>query len=146
MGTRPRLRHPKALIAGLGAFALTAAFFAAPSNVVSRSLLALEGRQTSGIVVRKEPANHRALIYTYDVNGRQFEGAGIAGPSTGPFEQVALGQTITVVYLPAEPTNSTLIDSVGDVRYTIGFITFVSILSGVSVAWRLARLRDGRQS
>ena len=54
------------------------------------------------------------------------------------------GQTVTLVYLPADPATSTLVDSLDDVKYTLAFILVASTVSGVAVAWRVSRWIHGR--
>lgn len=135
---KPAILTPEAWIAGLAAFAVTAVLFASVSHVVERAEIALQGRRTTGVVVQKLPREHQSLIYRYTVDAQEYEGTGVAGPSTGPFDGIFIGQAVELVYLPGSPQVSELADAVGEVKYTIGSVLGASILSGVAVGLRVA--------
>lgn len=66
--------------------------------------LTFEGAHTNGQVIAKEPANHQSIRYDFAVGANHFSGVGNAnrGGLQG-FDQIGIGDTISVTYLPKQP-------------------------------------------
>ncbi len=73
--------------------------------------LTRHGVRVPAIITALEPNNHRAVHYTYDVNGVSVQTFGQGGID-GRFDDLKVGQAITVQYLPSHPRTS----RVGDPR------------------------------
>jgi hypothetical protein len=61
-----------------------------------------------GKVTAKEPENHQTVRYIYEVNGKQFDGAGSAGRGNPPFNEIQIGQKLVVFYNPESPEKAIL--------------------------------------
>ena len=59
-----------------------------------------------GKVIDKEPQNHARIIYTYNVNGKQYTGYGGAGRGNPRFDQIEIGEQIVVYYDAEFPESS----------------------------------------
>ena len=70
--------------------------------------LAKRGVETKGRVVGKEPENHKFIRYSYEVNQQTYSGLGSAGRGNPTFEQLNIGDKVTVFYDPADPNESIL--------------------------------------
>ena len=64
------------------------------------------GAHTQGHITAKEPANHHSIRYSFLVGSQQFTGVHMASIIGVPFDSVAIGDTIPVVYDPRDPTKS----------------------------------------
>jgi hypothetical protein len=63
---------------------------------------------TKGAIVQKVPNNHFGIHYTYEVDGRTYEGDGYAGQINRAFDKIQLGDTVTVFYDKQRSNISTL--------------------------------------
>jgi Protein of unknown function (DUF3592) len=69
--------------------------------------LSVRGARTTAEVVGKEPNNHQTIRYAYTVDGQSYTGQGLTGRGGVPaFEQVNVGDSIVITYLPANPVES----------------------------------------
>jgi len=82
--------------------------------------LAKQGVETKGKVVGKEPDNHRFIRYSYVVGQRTYTGLGSAGGRNPEFEQMNIGDGITVTYDSEKPEESIS----GDPKSQAGSVTF----------------------
>lgn len=73
-----------------------------------RIALAMFGVRAEATVIRKEPFNHQEITYEYEIEGRRYTLVGTAGVSAPPFNQVQLGDQITITYLPERPEVSAI--------------------------------------
>jgi hypothetical protein len=70
--------------------------------------LANAGRQVRGRVVSKEADNHQAVRYSYVVDNKIYTAVGRAGNGNPRFEDLAVGEVVSVTYLPTDPAKSAL--------------------------------------
>jgi Na+/proline symporter len=68
--------------------------------------VAYTGAHTQGRITAKEPANHHNVRYSFMIGPQQFTGAHMASIVGIPFDSVAVGDAIPVVYDPRDPTKS----------------------------------------
>ena len=97
------------IIAGLltwlvSSFAL--AFLVGGLNLPKYWTLAERGINTEGVVIAKEPANHRLVRYTYSIDQSSYFGS----DQVGDFERLKIGDPVTVSYDPLNPSMSLLGD------------------------------------
>ncbi len=71
-------------------------------------ILWLGHKTTTGTITQKFPSNHLGLGFSYQVNGRTFEGNGYAGQINRAFQDIHLGDEVTVFYAERSPATSTL--------------------------------------
>jgi hypothetical protein len=70
--------------------------------------LAHVGARTSGLVIAKEPKNHRSIRYEYNVDGTRYEDSMTAGwMDIPPLDEIRIGQAVVVTYWPDHPSVST---------------------------------------
>ena len=81
--------------------------------------LARDGVEIKGIVVAKEPENHRSIRYSYLVGERTYSGIGSAGGDNPQFEHLNVGDRVIVFFNPANPEESIL----GNAESQAGSIT-----------------------
>lgn len=129
------------LLAGLGL-----SVFVFGTNWLRYYQLANYGISVEGLVVSKYPDSHQAIEYRYSVGEQTHRGVGNAGYGTRPFEEIAVGDQVLVVYLPMDSE----VSSLGDPRERLKNETMSIILSSlifspffVALGWPLLR-RAGR--
>lgn len=88
------------------------------------SRLVEHGVSTKGAVVKKEPANHQFVTYSFVVGNRLFSGIDNAGRGGPTFDQLAVGDSVNVVYDSGRPDLSSL----GDARSRLRSATVFMIL------------------
>jgi hypothetical protein len=97
-------------------FALLWLIFAAIGAAIGNLLLDTSGLEDFtakgvsiyGKVTAKEPENHQTVRYVYEVNGKQYEGAGGAERGNPPFDEIQIGQKVVVFYKPENPEKAIL--------------------------------------
>lgn len=92
------------------------------------SSLAKYGIETKGKVVKKEPDNHRFIQYSYSVDQQTFSGLGSAGDPNPEFDQLNVGDTITVFFNPDNPKESFLGNPESQSRSIRNGIVFLAVL------------------
>lgn len=70
--------------------------------------LAEDGIEAYGKVTSKEPDNHRAIRYTYVVDGHEYSGSGAAGRGNENFDEIGIGESVVIFYDPVNPADSFL--------------------------------------
>jgi hypothetical protein len=98
------------------------------SNWQKWHTLAKYGVETKGNVVKKEPDNHRFIHYSYAVDQRTYSGLGSAGEGNPEFEQLKVGDSVTVVYNPDNPKESILGNAESQASSIRNGILFLAIL------------------
>jgi ABC-type antimicrobial peptide transport system permease subunit len=94
-------------------------------------ILGTHYKVTNGTIVQKFPNNHLGIHFTYEVDGRTFEGDGYAGQINRAFDEIQLGDTVTVFYDKQSPSSSTLeVPNVLSVQ-RIGQIVAVALIFSV---------------
>jgi hypothetical protein len=95
-------------------------------------ILGIHNKTTTGTIIQKFPDNHLGIHFTYKVDGRVYEGNGYAGQINRPFDQIQLGDTVTVFYDEQKPDTSTLespnILSMQKIGQTIAVALILSVL------------------
>jgi hypothetical protein len=115
-------------------------FFAIVINIQPHGWLAwyrlsCSGQETQATIVRRQPEIHQTCFFQYAVNSHKYEGS-----DQGCHSQV--GETLSVTYLPANPTFATLASPREQLAFLVFAPLFLSALAGVFGAWRTkARLR-----
>jgi hypothetical protein len=71
-------------------------------------ILSLAYKTTAGTIAQKFPNNHLGLGFSYQVNGRAFVGDSTAGQIKRVFQDIQLGDGVTVFYAERNPAISTL--------------------------------------
>ncbi len=72
--------------------------------------LANHGATTIGRVDAKQPNNHQAIVYSYEVDNIRYTGIGRGGIGNFAFDDIGIGQDVTLVYDPKSPSDSYLGD------------------------------------
>jgi Protein of unknown function (DUF3592) len=70
--------------------------------------LAASAVKTTGRVIAKEPENHHFIVYSFDVGARSYSGKGNGGGENPEFEELQIGDPISVYYDPQNPNDSFL--------------------------------------
>ena len=70
--------------------------------------LAQVGIKAVGRVTAKEPENHNFVRYTFQVNGKSYDGIGSAGGENPEFEELRIGTNVNIYYDPENPDFSFL--------------------------------------
>jgi hypothetical protein len=83
---------------------------------------------TMGTVVRKDPENHFAVEYIYEVDGHGFGGSSGVKDSYRSFEALEVGGPIRVFYDRESPENSVLVDPNSYLNSLLGMVAFLTIL------------------
>jgi hypothetical protein len=60
-----------------------------------------KGILTDGTAVARLP--HDEIKYSFRVNGAVYQGLGVAGFGTVPFERMSIGDKLPIYYLPKDP-------------------------------------------
>ncbi|HEX6716315.1 MAG TPA: DUF3592 domain-containing protein [Pyrinomonadaceae bacterium] len=81
-------------------------------------VLTARGMVTKGKIVGFQPNNHRAVVYEYQTAEGDFSGAGRASDIDADFDQLRLGDTVTVF---RDPSNAGL-SCLGTPKQHFGFI------------------------
>lgn len=72
------------------------------SNLGVYYQLYLNGIETQGVVVKPTCEKHLEFIYSYELNGRHYEGVGQSG--TGKYcKELRVGDPVQIFYLPTKP-------------------------------------------
>lgn len=128
-GTTRRQRVPVAVVwfsAWLGLVALVG-LWTAEGNVAVN--FADRAASTAGIVTSKEPANHATIRATYVVNGVTYEASdSFIGAPNPSFNEVHVGDRVSVYYDPAGPATAVLSDPHKRSSNEFGFAILVAVL------------------
>jgi len=113
-------------------------------------LLTKEGHTTSGWITAKEPANHQALRYQYNVENQTYRGVQVRGqvkPGVR-FEDIRIGEQVQVVFVPAQPNISCACDPAAVLRSDIVFIVVIVLLGplGIIALSFLTKRRNSRRN
>ena len=73
--------------------------------------LSERGVPVQGQITSTEPENHGAIHYSYSVKQQRYSGIGGAEDMRRKFDEVTVGDTVPVVYNPADPESSCLGDA-----------------------------------
>jgi hypothetical protein len=92
-------------------FYWTAATWGGGFDCVRQYRLLKEATQAQGVVTLREPQNHNLAHYEFEANGKRYSGTGQGGG--------AVGQNVTVFYLPDDPTFSMLEKPGADLAFMI---------------------------
>ena len=68
------------------------------------------GIGTVGEVTSKDAEEHRAIHYTYVVEGKKYTWGGYSGDINRDFDDIKVGDPVQCVYDPLKPSSSTLGD------------------------------------
>jgi hypothetical protein len=112
------------------------------------SSLVTRGNPVYGMVTTKDRENHGTIGYIYTINGHQYSGTGHDGSGNPDFDEIAVGQQVTVIYDPENPEKSFLgypQDQLAANNTGVLFATFVfSVMSLASVAIVYIGLRTAK--
>ena len=112
-------------------------FFAVTMNIQPHGWIAWynlsnSGRTTLATVTRLQPEIHQTCYFKYMVNSQWYEGS-----DQGCHSQV--GETVSVTYLPDEPTFATLASPKEEFALQLFAPLFLSTVGGVLSAWQAKR-------
>lgn len=99
------------------------------------------GKPTTGHVDAKEPENHRAIRYSYEVNGQWYSGLGSAGGINAEFEDLQVGSPVRVFYNNDDPSKSLLDDPKNELRSRTRGIIFLALAGSTLSLIGLVRKR-----
>lgn len=116
-------------------FYWTVATWGAGFDWVRQYRLLKEATQAQGIVTSREPENHNLAHYEFEANRQRYSGTGQGG---------AVGQTVTVFYLPDDPTFSMLKNPGDDLAFMIIAPLLLSTIAGFVVRGRAGMQRNQR--
>jgi hypothetical protein len=60
--------------------------------------LTVRGIAAEGSIIELQPENHGSVLYEYQVDSRSFSGGGHAGDINTNFDELRIGQRVTVFY------------------------------------------------
>jgi hypothetical protein len=105
--------------------------------------LSTHGMVGEARITGKEPQNHRAVAYAFEVDGQSFDGFGRAGFGNPEFDALGVGDRALVYYLPDHPETSCLGDAHFLLRNESTFLFLVITLfpTFILLAWRWQRRR-----
>jgi hypothetical protein len=108
--------------------AILVAAIASGRNFIRYRQLTDGGIAIAGTVTQLEPANHRFVHYSYLVSGRSFSGRGRAGFGNPEFEDLRVGDVVSVSYLPENEDLSCLGDPHELLRRTERFMLSTAVV------------------
>lgn len=101
----------------------------AQKNWTSYYHIARNGVSGKATVFQLLPENHSLVRYNYKFGDKTFEGMRNSSPPNPPFEQLKLGQEVTVYFDPQHPE----ISLIGDPKFTIKDETIAVVAGGVVI-------------
>lgn len=113
-------------------------FFANTSHLPGLYRMAHRPAFTDGWVNGKEPKNHHQVTYTFNVDGRSYDGSNSFGDA---FDQIKIGDKLRVTYDPEDPNVSMLLGNADeDVKVLSVLGGIFSLFGGFLFAVPLLRL------
>ena len=100
---------------------------AAILNLRKFYVLSERGVSAQGQITRTEPENHGAIHYSFAVMQQTYSGIGSAGNMHRKFDEVTVGDTVPVVYDPADPESSCLGDANKQLTSLTHGVVFISL-------------------
>jgi len=94
--------------------------------------LSKQGVHANALVTALEPNNHNAVYYSYNVNGLSYSGAGTASSVDRQSKTMTIGETVPIVYDPADPNSSCLGDPNEQFRSLTHGVIFISCFPTIS--------------
>jgi Protein of unknown function (DUF3592) len=85
-------------------------------------------KTTTGIIEEKIPENHLGFNFSYKVDGKNYSGSSYAGQIGRQFEQIQLGDSVTVFYEKNNPANQILENPQTLFVRTVGQIIAASLI------------------
>ena len=110
------------------ALAVLFAGIAAGRNFILYRQLADRGIKVLGTVTQLEPTNHHFVHYSYSVSGRSVSGRGRAGFGNPEFENLRVGEAVSISYLPENEEVSCLGDPSELLHHTERFMLGPAII------------------
>ena len=97
---------------------------------------------TFGTITAHEPSNHSRYVYTFTVDGRNYQGWQIPEDS----EKWAVGQQVVVYYDRVDPSRNALKDLADESENVIAPLPLVAVIITVILLISLRRKRGPRQT
>lgn len=131
----PLKRHTLLVIGYLAAAVVLAVVAGALTDWKRSYYLTKQGQRTIGWITAKEPANHRALRYQYQVGSHTYQGVETRSEvkAGDRFDLIHIGDPVEVVFVPTEPEISCACDPATLLRSDILFITMIALLGPVAI-------------
>ncbi len=109
--------------------AISFALLCAGLEIPSVYRMAKHGAFANGRVTAKEPQNHGGLVvYSFELDSRTYSGRDGIGDA---FETTKVGDRVSVIYDPSNPTMSALGKTEAKLWQTVAISIFVSLLVGI---------------
>ena len=93
--------------------------------------LARHSVRTVGNVTAKEPDNHNFIRYSFSVDHNLFSGVGNAGGENPSFDDLKVGDPVTVYYDPNNPDNSFLGDPKRQAASATAGLIFITVFGSL---------------
>jgi hypothetical protein len=106
----------------------SAAFAIKSLDWMDYNYLVKRGVAVKATVTAKEPDNHRFIRYSYSVDQKTYNGLGSAGHGNPRFEELNVGDKVTVVYDPVNPDLSFLGDPKDQLNSVTGGVIFITLI------------------
>ncbi len=113
-------------------------------NWASFHRLTVQGVSGQATVIELLPKIHNTLRYEYHIAGHTFHGQMQSWPPNPPLEQLAVGQSVVIVYDPEHPENSALGDPHPMLENETISIAFIAIVfpTAIVIRWALIASRN----
>ena len=99
------------------------------------------GVSTQGTVVRQDCHNHGSFIYRFEVDGRHIESSDKSSSIGRRCDELAMGESIKVTYLPTDSTVSMVGSPQAQLRNERQAIGLAALVVPAFVVWRMAKRR-----
>lgn len=97
--------------------------------------------ETTGVVTEKLPHEHRTIRFRYSINGADYSGAGATDFGNPPFDDITVGQRITVFYNPENPESATSGDRRSEPDANTGPVILMTLFAPIFLLVQLIRKR-----
>lgn len=77
-------------------------------NIVQLYRLSNGGVKTAGVVFEKDRENHQRIKYQFSVDGQTYRWGGFSGDLGMEFDEIRIGQQVTITFEAGNPSNSCL--------------------------------------
>jgi hypothetical protein len=111
-----------------------AGFAAANLKLPSLFRLLTGGVETGGVITDKIRENHQRIRYSFTVDGHTYTWGGFSGDIEKTFDQVNVGDPVSITYEKDNPTNSCLGDPRNTFYPNLRMAIFMSLIPTIAIA------------
>ena len=94
--------------------------------------MASSGQKTQATITKVQPEIHRRCFFEYQVDAKRYEGYDDGCSDSG------VGQTISITYLPTEPSFSTTRGPTNEFTLLVFAPFIMALFAGIIGTWRVA--------